>query len=181
MASFCSILIFIIIRTIHNFKQSIIWFFNGTALKIWQCRNNSFPFPQSAQLLDIRHHCRAFGTPSRRNFIMTHNSFVSPKYVVRKNVSLYCFETNLVVFIEWGGINGYYTSSLPKYGKRKALRMIVMSEEAYHELGDGLDDNKTSIRRIINTAHKAYKQCIKKAPTEKDSQDLEGVQTDFRS
>ena len=184
MASIIRVLCFVFARTIFNVFQGMYWLVTGTALKIWQCHNNSFVFEQSAQLLDVKYHCTEFqgdAAPSRSHFIVTHNGFVSPKYIRRPGVALYCFEERKVVFVEWTSTStdsSFYNSScsgwflktphsrrrrrsLPKYGERRAERMIVMSIEAYHEAEDNWDDHSQSsvkIRQVINTSHKCYRE-----------------------
>jgi hypothetical protein len=171
MALLYSIIAFQFLRAIHNIKQSIVWLFTGIAFQVWRCHNRLLPFAESAQLLDVRYHAHR-SPPSMRNFITTHNAFVSPRYIRRPNVSLYCFERHRVVFIEWvhttqlpSGKSPALLSTaaskkthltLPKYGKRRAARLIVMSEATYHELEDLHEDNANTVRRVIYNAHKAY-------------------------
>jgi hypothetical protein len=95
--------IYRLFRLIFCAIQKIVWELNGTAAHLRKVRNNPDLYDQSAQVVDIvmYHAFCELASTKPRDYIYTHNRFVSPQYVVENDhVTLFGLDDNVAVFVE---------------------------------------------------------------------------------
>ena len=134
------LIIFQFIRFIWNCAQSLKWSLDGTKQLLDNAKNPSH-YEKSAQILDILAQ-RIFDPISLPNgmpyFILSHQTFVHPEYVLKEEVSLYSVSEDEAVFIE--APLGVHVWQL-KYGSfhklaqhSHACKIIKMPAHSFYQL-----------------------------------------------
>jgi len=120
-------------RLVFCAVQKINWTLNGTHRQLEESRldkNND----KCVQVMDIvtYHSCDALTKVSRRDFLLTHNRFESPDYVIRNShVTLLDIEDETAIFVEslpekhlWRSeVNSFYKAAQVKASK-SSLRSV---------------------------------------------------------
>ena len=144
-------LIFQQVGTVWRFLQKIFWWINGTQ-RLIELTFNPINFYTSAQVLKVRL-TYAFDPIAQRNttrnFLLTHQNFVNPHYVLRDEISLFYVNSREAVFVEapsgietWRNIySGFHKVAQHKY----AVNIIRMPLHAFYKLADELGDPKETL------------------------------------
>uniref|UniRef100_X1ZY05 Sulfotransferase domain-containing protein n=1 Tax=Capitella teleta TaxID=283909 RepID=X1ZY05_CAPTE len=160
---FLSKCLFLILRLVFLFFQKLSWKVSGVSDVV--DRNQELekrgkkPVAQALKLLWFNKYCFLL-PPSLRDFILQHDEYVDPEYVIRNDhVSLFFFDPNQDVAVFGEGKPGqkmWHTSagdsfiSISLY--RFSQRLIIMRMKEFHELCASLPDPKKSIIVMGNTA-----------------------------
>ncbi|ELU14326.1 hypothetical protein CAPTEDRAFT_189367 [Capitella teleta] len=155
--------LFLILRLVFLFFQKLSWKVSGVSDVV--DRNQELekrgkkPVAQALKLLWFNKYCFLL-PPSLRDFILQHDEYVDPEYVIRNDhVSLFFFDPNqdIAVFGEgkpgqkmWHTSAGDSFISISLY--RFSQRLIIMRMKEFHELCASLPDPKKSIIVMGNTA-----------------------------
>ena len=150
---------YVLTRKTFNLLKFLTWLVNGTYLSLIRSRWER-NYKWSAHLQDVifRHKFDLLFQPSGAdNFLTTHCGFVSPSYVLQKNVTLYYMTPSEAVFVESDeevdvthSDNG---SFLRTAQFSNARRIITLPISSFNKLCDEeLDDPRGTIIFLGNTA-----------------------------
>ncbi|ELT99655.1 hypothetical protein CAPTEDRAFT_213367 [Capitella teleta] len=155
--------LFLILRLIFLFIQKISWTVSGVSDVVDKNKEleelGKKPMAQALKLFWWNKYCFLL-PPSLRDFMLQHDEYVDPEYVIRNDhVSLFFFDPHqdVAVFGEgkpgqkmWHTDTGDSFISLTLY--RFSQRLIVMRMKEFHDLCATLPDPKKSVVLMGNTA-----------------------------
>ena len=142
---------FIIFRT-------LIWIANGTMIDYW---SSSKPenYDHSAQVYDVKYRYKLdviLGQSSFTDFVLTHDKFVHPMYLLRDECVLYQVTGSHAIFVEvdqgvdiWRGKHG---SFLRQAQFQQAKKVITLPLPALERLAESLGPNEAKVIFVQNTA-----------------------------
>ena len=144
------------VRSVFGFYQGIFWAINGTYIQLWRSRfASNYSWSAHVQTVWFRHKLDLVLEPSSpTNFITTHYSFENPRYVLKKNVTLYYVTRTQAVFVETDpkidaphSDNG---SFLRVAQFLNARRIITMPIATFHQLAESVGDAKGRLIFVSN-------------------------------
>lgn len=151
--------VFSTVRDVYNYLQyNVIWQLTGTRSKVIRA---AMPdnYGESAHVLKIigRHKLDVIMGPANAgNFILTHQKFVHPSYVLRDNVTLYSADEKQAVFVEmkdnvciWQNEYGPFLRESQFFN---AVRVIVLPFYAMTWLAAEVGDPQAKLIFIWNIA-----------------------------
>jgi len=137
--------------------QGIYWIINGT---YWQLRESRLPanYKTSGQVLNVqfRHKLDTYIFQAKcSDFLLTHNRFENPEYVLQDHVCLYSVNENEAIFVE--GPPGAelwrhkYSAVFLTAQYTFAQKVIILPIESFHRLASQVGD-PAKVTFLCNTA-----------------------------
>ena len=152
-------MVFITLRLVYIVFQSIWWRLSGTGAQV-EANKQPDNYNKCAQVLRIVTYSKFdfLLPPSLRDFMLTHEEFVDPRYVVEHDhVSMFFIDPHQDVAVFGEGLEGqmlwkaefnsFITTSLFMHAKR----LIVMPMTAFHKLCATLPEPKGRLILMGNT------------------------------
>ena len=92
--------IFFVVRWLFTTIRNLIWWWNGTSAAVRQRQNNWQSTAQHAHKMKIlfSYSKIPFLPIDERNFLMTHDGYVEPEYVLRDDITLLSSRCQLNLF-----------------------------------------------------------------------------------
>ncbi len=148
--------IFFVINWLFTTTRNLIWWCNGKSADIHQRQQNWQSIPQHAHKMKILvpYIVDPLFPIDERNFLMTHEAFVKPEYVLRDNISLLQVKKTYALFVQQDRTMAPAFSS--KYNFAMAGQLITgryiikMPIESFLKLAEELECEEEKIILIHN-------------------------------
>ena len=147
-----------ILHAVVNMLQFLIWVVNGTMVEHWSSYKAEH-FSTAAHVYDIIYRYKfdvILGQSSFTDFVLTHDKFVHPMYLLRDECVLYQVTGSHAIFVEvdqgvdiWRGKHG---SFLRQAQFQQAKKVITLPLPALERLAESLGPNEAKVIFIQNTA-----------------------------
>ncbi len=146
--------LFILFNLLFTLCRNIVWLANGTYDRIRRHRQN---YATSAHKLHIvcRHYLDLLMPVELNNFLLTHDDFVHPEYVLKDSVTLLQLTKDTAIFIEADPTR--ISPSSPYFGffvggqMETGVKIVTMPLTSFKRLCEALPENPAKLLFIHNT------------------------------
>ncbi len=153
VSGFTKLLLFKFFNFIFCAVRKLFWIYNGTEAKLSAAKEN---YANSAQKLHIwyEYHIDLLAPVSLSNFLLTHEEFLNPEYVLKDEVTLLQITESEAIFIEadknkpppFSARYGFFLTGQFDSG----VKVITMPIASFATLVDKVADNPAKLLFILN-------------------------------